>query len=86
MKHLDKIAALGCLICGRPAEIHHVRMGVGMGQRGKEVVPLCPAHHRQNGFGHAVHNGYKTFAINYYTEREMVQMVNKLIGADDGKS
>ena len=83
MKHLDKIAALGCLICGRPAEIHHVRMGVGMGQRGKEVIPLCEKHHRLGPFGECAHNGAKTFAKKYGTELEMVEKVNLLIGTDN---
>lgn len=37
-----KVAALGCLICDRPAAIHHCRHNCGMGQRNNnEVAPLC---------------------------------------------
>ena len=71
------IAQMGCLICGQPAELHHTR--AGMGQRGKDVVPLCPRHHRQGPFGEAIHNGYKTFCAKYYSEEEMVEMVNSFL-------
>ena len=46
----DRIAAMGCLVCGGPAEIHHVtgyadRKGRAA-RRNDRVVPLCPLHHR----------------------------------------
>jgi hypothetical protein len=43
-----RVAALGCLICGRPANLHHVREGQGMSQRASDwlVVPLCREHHQ----------------------------------------
>lgn len=51
-KHLDRVAALGCIVCREagvfsPAEIHHVRAGLGMAQRNHaRVIPLCHTHHR----------------------------------------
>jgi hypothetical protein len=46
--HMGRVAALGCLICAQPAEVHHVREGQGMAQRASNwlTVPLCPEHHR----------------------------------------
>lgn len=46
--HMDRVAALGCLLCGAPAEVHHIREGQGMAQRASNwlTVPLCPEHHR----------------------------------------
>ena len=46
----DRIASMGCLVCGAPAEIHHVtgyadRIGRAP-RRDDRVVPLCPMHHR----------------------------------------
>ena len=79
MNKLNRIAALGCIICHKPAELHHLRDGAGMGQRGKEVIPLCPYHHRQGPFGEAIHNGYKTFAKKYGDERYLLDKVNKIL-------
>ncbi len=53
-RFLDTIAAQGCILCrhlgypGTPAEIHHLRSGMGAGQRNtnENVIPLCPEHHR----------------------------------------
>lgn len=53
-KHLSRIADMGCVAClidgysDTPAEIHHVRQGMGMSQRNNhyKTIPLCPARHR----------------------------------------
>lgn len=47
-EYMGRVAALGCLLCGEPAEVHHVRQGQGMAQRASHwlTVPLCPACHR----------------------------------------
>ncbi len=49
-ERFDRIAALGCLVCGAAATIHHVtgyadRMG-RLTRRHDRVVPLCPMHHQ----------------------------------------
>jgi hypothetical protein len=46
----DRIARMGCLVCGGPATIHHVtgyadRMGRAP-RREDRIVPLCPMHHQ----------------------------------------
>jgi hypothetical protein len=48
----DRVAALGCMVCGQPATLHHPRMGQGKGQRASDwlVVPLCREHH-QGAYG-----------------------------------
>lgn len=49
-RHHDRVAELGCLVCGGLAEVHHVRgFADKPGSIPKDewlVVPLCPAHHR----------------------------------------
>lgn len=42
----NQIAALGCILCGRPAEIHHCGTGGGGRKNHDYVIPLCPEHHR----------------------------------------
>jgi hypothetical protein len=45
----DWIASLGCLACGRPAEVHHI-LDAAPGKATRRdhwfVAPLCPDHHR----------------------------------------
>lgn len=81
--HMEKVAALGCVAgavtevgrCGRPAEVHHLT-GAGMGLRSShyETIPLCPHHHRTGPFGHAVHNGTRTFEDRYGYQRELLEV------------
>lgn len=80
-QHLGKVAALGCIICRMPAEIHHVRSGMGMGQRNTNfnVIPLCHKHHRTGGHGVALHAGKKTFEEKFGTELELLERVKGLI-------
>lgn len=73
-KHLARVAALGCIICGAPAEIHHPRFVCGMSQRAPDwlAVPLCPIHHRTGGFGVAIHAGQQEFERNYMSEQDLL--------------
>jgi hypothetical protein len=78
--HMGRVAELGCLICRRPAHVHHV-YGLKFGVKSNwRVAPLCPEHHLQGAFGHCVHNGIETFEANYMTEAKMLEMVNKELG------
>ena len=70
-RHLDRMAKLGCILCRRldlgetPAEIHHLREGVGAAQRQSDwiAVPLCPEHHRGASGLHGL--GTKGFYARY---------------------
>jgi hypothetical protein len=52
-RHHDRIAALGCLVCGGPAEVHHVTGYADKPGRFSRdhwlTAPLCPLHHRGVG-------------------------------------
>ena len=75
--HMDAVAALGCLICKMPAQIHHVH-GHAFGSKSNwRVVPLCYPHHHGGAFGHCVHMGTKTFEANYMTQAAMLAEVNR---------
>lgn len=42
-----RVVAIGCLVCGGPASIHHCRHACGLGQRNHDhVAPLCGEHHQ----------------------------------------
>lgn len=79
--HLSRVADLGCIICHQPAEIHHLRTGMGMAQRNSNfnVIPLCPLHHRTGGYGTAFHAGRKAFEQNFGTEEELLKRVKGLL-------
>ncbi len=81
--HISRVVSLGCIACrldgyiGTPAEAHHPRFGVGMGQRSphRMVIPLCCAHHR--GTNHpvtpSIHLDKHRFIAIYGTEAELLQ-------------
>jgi len=78
--YMDKVARLGCMICGKPPHLHHVT-GAGMGLKSSnyDVIPLCPYHHQQGGYGEAVHNGTKEFESRYGTQAEMLEKVRQML-------
>ena len=85
--HMDLAAALGCIVCHNeghgwsPAELHHPRAGMGMGQRAShmDVLPLCPNHHRNGNHGVAIHQGQKTWEKNFGTELELLEQVREML-------
>lgn len=55
-RHMDRVAQMPCLVCGRhPVELHHVTgLATRMGRqtrRHDRVTPLCPPHHRMTAPG-----------------------------------
>lgn len=77
--HLSRVVSMGCVICGRPAEIHHLRSGLGLGQRAphSRVIGLCDTHHRTGGHGVAFHAGRRTWEVRYGTEEELLARVEE---------
>ena len=72
-EHMSKVASLGCLICQRPANVHHIRpIGLGIGNRSShyETIPLCHDHH-QGQF--SIHNSKQEFEAMYGTEKQLLQ-------------
>lgn len=52
-RHMNAVAARGCLVCGGEATLHHVtghsdRMG-RLPRSHQRIVPLCPLHHQGLG-------------------------------------
>ena len=79
-KENARIVALGCIICGGPAEIHHVRrLATSKKRERAPKIPLCWLHHRDGGWGVAVHAGRATFEAQFGTELELLQLVNALL-------
>jgi hypothetical protein len=46
-RHLHRVAAMGCLVCGQPSTVHHVTSDghQRLTRTHERVVPLCPTHH-----------------------------------------
>lgn len=83
-EHLSRVADLGCVLCerlgmvGTSAEIHHLRHGMGMGQRNSNfnVIPLCPEHHRGNTGYHGL--GRRAFESTYnVTEVQLLEITKQ---------
>ncbi|MFC4699366.1 Ref family recombination enhancement nuclease [Glaciecola siphonariae] len=79
--HLKRVAEMGCIACERinyfdtPSEIHHIRTGMGMGQRNDHyhVIPLCPNHHRH--LPNAIHQSKRKFEAHFGTEVELLNII-----------
>lgn len=72
----SRVAELGCIVCGDPASLHHIRSGQGMSQRAPDVlvIPLCPLHH-QHGTTMAapsVHGAPQHFRARFGTEIDLL--------------
>lgn len=50
-EHMSRVAQKGCLVCGRPATVHHVTgFADKPGRFSRDdmlTVPLCPMHHQK---------------------------------------
>lgn len=79
--HMGTQADAGCILCrflgygDTPAEIHHLRHGMGAGQRNSNLmtIPLCPEHHRGRTGYHGL--GRRAFEREYgVTELDLLAM------------
>ena len=79
-QHMNKVAQLGCIICGNSeVHLHHIRYpGLGMGKRSTnfEVIPLCQPHHQGNL---SVHGSPKLFEEKFGTQKQLLERVLKII-------
>ena len=78
--HIKKVLSMGCIVCVNleygetPAVPHHIGNGAtGMKATNYEVIPLCPEHHTQGGYGVAVHQGRVQWETNFGTEKELLE-------------
>lgn len=72
----DAIRELGCVICGRPGNIHHIREDLGMGQAvdHDRIICLDYDHHQSEEAGAiSIHGTPMLFQETYGTESELEQ-------------
>jgi len=79
-EYMSKVASLGCWICQRPAQVHHIRpvglVGVGLRSSHYHTIPLCYDHH-QGQF--SIHNCKQQFEDMYGKEINILQEVKKRV-------
>lgn len=77
--HMARVAAMGCLVCGNDATVHHVTASIEGGRIPRShmrIAPLCPRHHQiQHGPLESVealsHRGFwLTYGIDLLKESE----------------
>ena len=79
-EHFAALAELGCIVCARPAEIHHCGTYMGGGRDHDKVIPLCPSHHRvYDPIIISVHGSRKAFEKVYGTEEHLMNKAKKIL-------
>ncbi len=79
-QRFNALSEMGCVLCGRPAQIHHCKgheFGSGMGLKSKDemTIPLCDYHHIGAGGFHNV--GKETWEQANGTQRDWLDYVNR---------
>lgn len=87
-RHLARVVALGCMVCGDSAVPHHIRSGTssGMGLKASDfqTIPLCNRHHTTGGYGIAIHAGQEEWEKRYGTELEWLDRVRDELNLING--
>jgi len=72
LAHMQKVAALPCIVCGaRPVEVHHATRP----RDDMKVWPLCPQHHRREFGPGAYHYSPKAFCAAHGSVDELLAKV-----------
>lgn len=80
LRHMEKVAALPCMICGAwRVELHHE----GTPRSNMRVLPLCAFHHRREYGPQAYHYNKRAFYDTHGTSQELLDRVAKMLAADD---
>jgi len=74
-----RIASLGCIVCGLPAQIHHCETSMGCRKNHDKVIPLCEMHHVGHGYGVSLHDGKAEFEARHGTEAALLEKVSRLV-------
>ena len=71
--HHDRVASLGCIICGGEACIHHIRQNASKRDH-MRVLPLCHYHHQGEEGIHFL--GRSEWVKRYGKEIDLLEIVN----------
>jgi hypothetical protein len=77
-ERFDALSRIGCIICGGPAEIHHLTGGgVGQKETHDRTIPLCPEHHRTGGTAKiGFHHSPEAFESEYGSQELLLERTN----------
>ena len=82
-KHNQDLEEIGCIVCrihyGVRSDpcIHHIRnIGLGMGQKSREAIPLCWEHHQGK---EGIHTNTKKWEAKYGTQEQLLEETKKLL-------
>jgi Recombination enhancement, RecA-dependent nuclease len=70
-RHMNRVASLGCILCGAEATIHHCGTYMGGGRNHKRVIPLCWDHHLGPEGIEGKRMGKRVWEMKYGTEEEL---------------
>ena len=74
--HHDLVASFGCMICGAPACVHHIRQN-GEPRDHKKVIPLCHYHHQGAEGIHFL--GKRVWYERYGHEMDLLEQLNEML-------
>lgn len=72
-----RVRELGCMLCKKPAQIHHALTGGGGRKDHDKVIPLCFDHHI--GACGIHHLGRKKWQASYGSELDMLETVENML-------
>jgi hypothetical protein len=73
LAHMEKVAQMGCFVCGaRQVEVHHFLHP----KSDFRVAPLCPPHHRREFGPGSYHYSPAAFRELHGTDEEIIAAVN----------
>ncbi len=79
---MGKVAALGCIVCGAEATIHHCGTYMGGGRNHKRVIPLCHYHHQGEEGIDGKRMGKRVWEEKYGTEESLLAEVDLRLSAN----
>lgn len=86
-RHMGRVAELGCIVCRRPALVHHINCKT-MGRRANnfQTIPLCSYHHDAQQPEGVHHLGTRVWEKRYGTEYSLLRKTMiEIYGSDLGK-
>lgn len=84
-EYLSKVAALGCILCGDEATIHHCGTYMGGGRHHMRVIGLCHFHHLGPEGIDGKRMGKRVWEQKYGTEEELLEKVKRLINSSSAR-
>ena len=81
-RHMDRVAALGCIICSMPATIHHCGTYMGGGRDHMKTIGLCWEHHLGTEGIDGKHMGKRSWEAKYGSEEYLLGRVNDLLAIE----